>query len=190
MTALETLRDAPRRLQALVPSRPELRSIRSPRRRLGSIPFAVLVVTILVAGLVGLLWLNTTLQNRSFEVRAAQREATELGYRVSELESRVNASRSPAMLAGRATELGMVPNPNGVFIDLGSGRVVGAPKAATGAEVPSLRVSVPRTATDPAQIQKVVTSVAGWFDLDGVQAPLPPAPPAEAPASGTTGGTP
>lgn len=180
MSSLHALRSAPARLQKLARSpRPRLRRIDSPVRRLPGFGFGLLVVAIVVAGMVGLLVLNTALQDQEFEVRRAQRQANELAYRVSDLETKVHRAASPAEIAGRATELGMVPNPTGAFIDLGSGRIIGEPKAATGQELPSLRVARPATPLDPHQIQKVTTNVLPWFDLDGLQAPIPSAPPAE-----------
>lgn len=163
-------------LRAAAP-RPRLRRIDSPPRRMPGPGFALLIVAIVVAGMIGLLVLNTTLQNQGFEVRRAQRQAAELAYQVSDLETRVHQAASPAMVAGRATELGMVPNPNGVFIDLGTGRVVGTPRAATGLEVPSLRVPRPTAPIAPADLHQVTTHVVGWFDLEGVQPPAPTAPP-------------
>lgn len=175
-------------LRAAAPRpRPRLRRIDSPTRTMPGLGFAMLVVVLVVAGMVGLLVLNTTLQNQGFEVRRAQRQAADLAYQVSDLETRVHEAASPAMVAGRATELGMVPNPNGAFIDLATGRIVGTPKAATGQEVPSLRVPRPAPAIAPADLQHVTTNVVPWFDLEGVQPPAPSAPPpADAPEA--TGG--
>lgn len=179
MSALEALRAAPRRRQELAAERPRLRRIDTPARRMPGTGFALLVVAIVVVGMVGLLVLNTSLQDQGFEVRRAQRTANELAYRVSDLETRVHRAAAPADIAARATDLGMVPNPHAVFIDLATGAVLGQPKAPNGTEVPSLRVSRPSVAVDPTLIQPVTTNVLNWFDLEGVQAPLPPEPPAE-----------
>lgn len=177
MTALDALRAAPKRLTERVQERPSLRRITSPRATHSAIPFAVLVATILVAGMIGLMLLTTTVTNQAFEVRRAQNQAAALAYRVSDLESQVARANSPAEIAGRATELGMVPDPNGVFIDLATGRVVGEAKAVTGNEIPSLRVTRTAGALDPSQVQKVTTSVLPWFNLDGIEPPAPTAPP-------------
>ena len=111
MSAWEILQ-APLRKVGQLP-RPELRRVPIPARRMPMVPFAGLVIALLAIGMVGLLLLNTHLQDRAFEIRAAQRESTDLAHRVSDLESEVNRANSPANLAGRASELGMVPNPNG-----------------------------------------------------------------------------
>lgn len=141
MTAWETIRETPRRLgEAAAQARPQLRGIISPPRRLSTLSFAVVVVGIMVAGMVGMLALATALQNQAFEVRAAQRTASELGYRASDLESQVNRAKAPESLGRRATELGMVPNPHAVFIDVRTGEVLGVPTPARGDEMPSLKV--------------------------------------------------
>ncbi len=158
MTAWQTIRETPRRLGAAASqARPPLRGIMSPPRRLSPITFAVLVVGILVAGMVGMLALTTALQNQAFEVRAAQRTASELGFRASDLEAQANRVKAPEALGLRATELGLVPNPHAVFIDVESGEVLGRPTPARGDEIPALKV------------QPVV---------------VPPVEPAEAPADG------
>lgn len=101
------------------------------------------MVGILVAGTVGLLFFITYLQSQAFEVKEAQRQATELGYQVSDLESRVNAAQSPVELARRATNLGMVPYNHGVFIDLATGTVVGDAVPASKDDLPELLVRDP-----------------------------------------------
>ncbi|MBK8463395.1 MAG: hypothetical protein IPL36_10260 [Nigerium sp.] len=166
MTAWESIIQAPRRLgEAATQARPKLRGIASPPRRMGPVAFAVTLVCVVVAGMVGLLALTTALQNQAFEVRAAQRTANELGYRVSDLASRVNRASAPAELGRRATELGMVPNPNAVFIDVTTGTITGDPVPVRGDEMPSLKV---RAVTPPAEKPTAVES--GEQPADGVQA--------------------
>lgn len=150
MSASEAIREAPRRRgEATGQARPQLRRVPSPQRRVATAPFAVMMVLLLVGGMVGLLALITSVQNQAFEVRETQRTANELGYKVSDLEARTTRAKAPAELARRATALGMVPNPHGVFIDLGTGRVVGEAKPVTGNEIPSLKVVPPAAAVPP-----------------------------------------
>lgn len=177
MTAWEALKDAPRRIGEAAQAGPVLRAIASPPRRLSRAPFAVLVVALLVGGMVGLLLLNTQLQNQAFAVRDAQRAANELGYRVSDLESQVTRAQSPINLGREASELGMVPNPYAVFIDLETGQVVGEPVAVTGEEIPSLR----QQATP--EVPPVGEGAAAATPTDPLDpaAAVPPADPAATP---------
>lgn len=165
MTAWETIVQAPKRLgEAAVQARPRLRGIASPPRRMGPVAFAVTLVSVVVAGMVGLLALTTALQSQAFEVRAAQRTANELGYRVSDLSSRVNQASAPAELGRRATLLGMVPNPYGVFIDVTTGTVVGDPVPVRGDEMPSLQV---HTVVPLPDEQPAAAPEAGESNPDG-----------------------
>ncbi len=165
MTAWETIVHAPRRLgEAAAQARPRLRGVASPPRRIGSVPFAVTLVSVVIAGMVGLLALTTALQSQAFEVRAAQRTANELGYRASDLTSRVNQASSPAELGRRATQLGMVPNPNAVFIDVRTGTITGDPTPVRGDEIPSLRV---QTAMPLPEERPAAAPEAGEPNPDG-----------------------
>lgn len=139
MTAWESIIHAPRRFgEVAAHARPQLRSIASPQRRMGAVPFALTLVAVVVAGMVGLLVLTTALQNQAFEIREKQRVATELGYRASDLTSQVNRASSPSELGRRAAAQGMVPNTNGTFIDVRNGTVVGDPVPARAGAMPSL----------------------------------------------------
>ncbi|WP_166351486.1 septum formation initiator family protein [Phytoactinopolyspora limicola] len=99
--------------------RPALRVLpgaaRTPRA-----PFVVLVLLVLGVGLVGLLLLNTALQQGSFALSRLEAETTSLRDRAAMLQGEVALLESPAGLAERARELGMVPGENLVFVELGA----------------------------------------------------------------------
>lgn len=77
--------------------------------RTGRAPFVVLVLGILGIGLIGLLLLNTSLQQRSFELEELRRETTQLRDEHASLSKQVSTERAPEQLARRADQLGMVP---------------------------------------------------------------------------------
>lgn len=120
-----------------------LRAVAQPDRRLSSLPFVLVVAMFMVAGMVGLLVLNTSLQDQAFEVRKQQRVANELGYQLAALEAQATEARSAGQLAMRASQLGMRANPYPVYLTLPDGRIVGDPTAVTGGEVPELRYRTP-----------------------------------------------
>ena len=93
-------------------------------------PFVLLVATILVVGLVGLLMLNLSMQKASFRLAALQDRAEALQTREQSLDLRVDRLASSRRLLDEATRLGMVPNPNPVFLDLSDGSVIGDPAVA------------------------------------------------------------
>ncbi|HVK44572.1 MAG TPA: hypothetical protein VM429_06675 [Micropruina sp.] len=139
MTALE----APRRNSEQRPRRWGLAQVPIPQRRMAGVPFVLSIGVFLVLGMVGLLLLNTSLQEQSFAVQAKQKAANQLGYRVAALESQVVEARSSTRLAIEATKLGMVPNPYPVYLSMPSGRVIGDPTKLTGYELPDVRYRTP-----------------------------------------------
>jgi hypothetical protein len=115
------------------------------------LPFAALVLTVLVVGLVGLLVLNTSLQQGAFYVRDLQARAQALTDHREALELQVAALREPQRVAARASAMGMVPDHSPAFLRLSDGAVLGNAKPAGGGPTAEL-ITVPRAAnTTPAQ---------------------------------------
>lgn len=97
-------------------------------------PFAVLVITLLVAGVVGLLMFNTQMQQASFRATSLQERADALTARQQSLNLELDQLRDPQRLALAAKELGMVAPSQPAFLRLSDGRVLGTPAAATAAD--------------------------------------------------------
>ena len=84
-----------------------------PRRTLGRTqaartPFAVLVIAMLAAGVVGLLMFNTSMQQTSFKATALQDRVNVLTAEEQSLDLELDKLRDPQHLAVAAKELGMV----------------------------------------------------------------------------------
>jgi hypothetical protein len=109
-------------------------------RRTPNVPFVVLVLFVLGGGLVGLLVLNTSLQQGAFYEASLQGQQNALATKQEDLRLKVAALRNPQRLAREAQSLGMVPNTNPAFIDLGDGSVLGDPQPATAGTGPQLTV--------------------------------------------------
>ncbi len=122
-----------RRLRA-VPALPE---------RMARIPFITVLIAIFGVGMVGLLVVNTTLQNQAFESRALNRQAAQLVYAEAELQSQLNQVRTPEQIATKASALGMRANPYPAFLVVPSGKVIGEQHRITGDEMKSLIVKTP-----------------------------------------------
>jgi len=120
-----------------------LRAVAKPATRLARFPFLLVLIGLFGIGMVGLLMLNTTLQNQGFESRTLNRQATELAYTQADLENQLATLAAPQELARRASELGMRPNPFPAFLVLPSGKVVGKPIPVNGDEIPALIVKTP-----------------------------------------------
>jgi hypothetical protein len=160
-------------------SEPRLRVVYGAPFRPPRMPFVIFVVSLLAAGLVGLLLLNTQLQSGTFEVTKLSSQADQLRDQQELLEKQVRTLESPQNLSDRALRMGMVPNPNPVFLRLSDGRVLGVPaegKAGTGTAMFG-----PGTPTGTATKPPVVKPTA----KTPVKTPVKPTTPVKPPA-GTT----
>ncbi|MFJ6213961.1 cell division protein FtsL [Streptomyces sp. NPDC092296] len=141
----------PRRLpgQAGARSRPAVRRTAAGRRQgPGRMPFAVLVVVLLAVGLIGLLMLNTALNQGSFELSRLQRETTRLTDEQQSLEQQIDQWSAPGALERRAARLGMVPGGNPAFLR-DDGKILGSPAPATGAPTPTASATARGTVPAP-----------------------------------------
>lgn len=112
----------PRQGRARITVRPGRRPV---RRRT---PFAVLIVVLLAAGLLGLLTLNTALNEGSFELSRLQKQTTTATDEQQGLQHEIDKSSAPDALSRRAAELGMVPAGGMAFLDVpNGGKVIGTP---------------------------------------------------------------
>jgi hypothetical protein len=107
---------------------------RTSRRRAARIPFVTLVSVILVAGVAGLLFFNTSMQQVSFTATRMEHRAQLLDAEQQGLQMQLDSLRNPQRLALRAKHLGMVPPASPAFIRLGDGTVLGTPTPATWAD--------------------------------------------------------
>jgi hypothetical protein len=120
-------------------------------RNTTKVPFVALVLLVLGSGLVGLLVLNTSLQQGAFYEASLQDKQNALATKQEDLRLKIAALRDPQRLAGQARSLGMVPNLNPAFIHLSNGSVVGDPQPAMAGTYPQL--TVPRRQVGSRQAQ-------------------------------------
>ena len=106
-------------------------------------PFAVLVLGLLAAGVVGLLMFNTHMQQSSFEATRLQDQVTTLTARQQSLDMELDALRDPQRLAVAAKKLGMVPPSQPAFIRLADGTVLGNPTPASTADAVRINPMAP-----------------------------------------------
>ena len=100
---------------------PRLRS-RAPR-----VPFVALVSLLLLAGVVGLLLFNTSMQQASFTAQRLQDQSEVLTAREQALDTQLDRLRSPDRLQVLACKLGMVVGSSAGVLDVRTGRVSGEP---------------------------------------------------------------
>lgn len=101
------------------------------RRPPNRVPFAILVTVILVAGVIGLLVFNTSMQQGSFRAAEMEDRARTLQAREQILRMQLDRLSNPQRLAQRAQRLGMVPAVRPAFLRLSDGKVLGDPEPAT-----------------------------------------------------------
>lgn len=123
-----TLTAAPRRLEEA--RAVGLRLVRPVRSRARKAPFVVVVMAVLAVGLVGLILMSTVLQAQSFEAAKLDRTAASLEARQQLIGREVDQLQSPANVARRALEQGMVQPQNPTFLRITDGKVFGKPQVA------------------------------------------------------------
>lgn len=102
--------------------------VRAPRA-----PFVVLVLSIVVAGVVGILVLNIKISENAFLLHELGQKQQSLDINQGQLEKDIAQKEAPGTLAGQATELGMKPpSKPPTFIVLPDNRRLDMPQPAVG----------------------------------------------------------
>ena len=105
-----------------------------PGARSSRTPFILLLVGLLGGALVSLLVISTTLAQGAFRITSLQEQNANLAREQQTLTNEVAQAANPAVIAGKAEQLGMRPNPHLGFIDQKTGKIiVGKPSRAEAA---------------------------------------------------------
>ena len=124
----------------------------------GGAAFAVICATLLAAGLIGLLLLNTALAQGSFTLHDLRVTSASLTDTQDALTQSLQRSESPANLAASAARLGMMPAQSAAFLRLSDGKVIGVAKPAEAppgfAVIPNQAHAKPATAATAATAAK------------------------------------
>jgi len=108
--------------------------VTGPRARAARTPFILLLVGLLGGALVSLLVISTTLAQGSFHVTKLQEQNANLAREKQILTNEVAQAENPAVIAKKAEELGMRPNPHLGFVNPKTGKIVtGKPSRAEAA---------------------------------------------------------
>jgi hypothetical protein len=155
----------------------------APRRA----PFALLVAGLLGAGLAALLTLNTIAAADEVEARRLSTASSANQDQITQLQIDISAKQAPGVLASKAAALGMVPDPNPVFLSIaanGTVTILGSaqkvPVVVTPAPTP-IPTPTPTPAPTPALTATPTPTAAG------TGTPPTPAPtPAPTPVASST----
>lgn len=108
---------------------PRLRVVTGATPRRGAV-FSIICATLLAAGLIALLLLNTALAQGSFILHDLRATSGRLVDTQDVLTQSLEVWESPASLAARAVKMGMVPSESAAFLRLADGRVIGVARPA------------------------------------------------------------
>ncbi|WP_309133022.1 hypothetical protein [Brevibacterium sp.] len=127
-------------------SRPGLRllTFELPKAR---VPFSMLCVAILVAGLVAVLLLNIFISHTSYEIDRLNSQKEELAEKKDRLVEDNSYRESPQNIALAAEELGLVRDSSPEFLDARTGKIIDAPPIDVNGEKKPTVVPGPRADT-------------------------------------------
>jgi cell division protein FtsL len=133
-TATGHARSVPR--QVLRPQLPRLRAV-APIARVPRLPFLLLTLALIVAGVFGLVALNVSVNQQSFQISELQRQNRVAETRWTTLQAEVDRLKAPARIARAA---------DGKLVPAGRSRVVAWP----GSTARGRAVASPGAASSPA----------------------------------------
>jgi hypothetical protein len=157
----------------------------NPRTLAAKVPFVVLVIGSLGAGLGITLWLSTAAAERSYQLGSARETNQALLQLKEALERDVLEAQAAPALAESARELGMIPSRDSAHLvqdPAGNWIVVGTPKPAEGVPPPPLNTPLPDDTPPPPQAAAsrpappVIDPREMVVRTPGRSEPAPPAP--------------
>ena len=116
---------------------PRLRAV-APISRVPRLPFLLLTIAVIVAGVFGLVALNVSVNQQSFRISALERQNRLAEARWTALQADVDRLKAPARIAkaGKAAQLAPAGRPRVVAWPGSRGRTVATPGAATSPAAP------------------------------------------------------
>jgi hypothetical protein len=131
---------APDRVPARAPTRRGTRTAEPARLRVAPpvpvraprAPFVLLVLSVVIGGVLGILVLNTKINENAFRLQDLQNQQVALDQRQQQLSDDLAQRESPNSLAAQARRLGLVRADNPAYIHVPDGRVAGQPTPALG----------------------------------------------------------
>ncbi|GGK70519.1 hypothetical protein [Mangrovihabitans endophyticus] len=96
-------------------------------------PFMVLVIGLVVAGVLGILLVNTKTNENSFKISNLEDQQAKLDTQQQELENQIATYESAGNLDAAARRLGLVKAGAPAYIRLPDGKIIGVPRPGEGA---------------------------------------------------------
>jgi hypothetical protein len=95
-------------------------------------PFVAVVIALVVAGVLGVLVINTKTNENSFRISKLQDQKAALDNQQQQLENQIAGYESTGNLDAAARRLGLVKADTPAYIRLPDGKIIGVPKPGTG----------------------------------------------------------
>ncbi|MGC4805789.1 hypothetical protein [Micromonospora sp. DT233] len=111
---------------------PRLRVAPPPPVSVPRAPFAALILVLVVGGVLGILLVNTKINENSFRLEKLQQQQAKLDVDQQQLEKQIADKKAPGNLTATARKLGMVESEQPAYIRLPDGRMIGVPQPANG----------------------------------------------------------
>lgn len=125
-------RTATAKATAAKASAPRLRVAPPPPVSVPRAPFVGLVLVLVVGGVLGILLVNTKINENAFRLEKLQQQQAKLDLDQQQLKKQIAESEAPGNLIANARKLGLVESAEPAFITLPDGQVIGVPRPAGG----------------------------------------------------------
>jgi hypothetical protein len=112
---------------------PRLRVAPPPPVRVPRAPFVALILVLVVGGVVGILAVNTKINENAFRQEKLQEQQAKLDRDEQELKKQIAVHEAPGNLTAEARKLGLVEAEDPAYIRLPDGQRIGVPRPADGA---------------------------------------------------------
>ncbi|MEU0080221.1 hypothetical protein [Micromonospora tulbaghiae] len=96
-------------------------------------PFVALILVLVVGGVLGILAVNTKINENAFKLEKLQQQQAKLDVDEQELKKEIAKQKAPGNLTANARKLGLVESEDPAYIRLPDGQTIGVPHPAQGA---------------------------------------------------------
>ncbi|GGL96497.1 MULTISPECIES: hypothetical protein [Micromonospora] len=122
-------------------ARPAPATARAPRLRVAPpppvsvprAPFVALILVLVVGGVLGILVVNTKINENAFRLEELQQQQAKLDLEEQQLHKEIAKQEAPGNLEANARKLGLVESAEPAYIRLPDGKMIGVPRPADGA---------------------------------------------------------
>ncbi|MEO3769347.1 hypothetical protein [Micromonospora sp. B9E7] len=111
---------------------PRLRVAPPPPVSVPRAPFAALIVVLVVGGVLGILAVNTKINENAFRLERLQQQQARLDLEKQQLDKQIAEAEAPGNLTAEARRLGLVDAGEPGYIRLPDGKTLEVPQPATG----------------------------------------------------------